>query len=520
MSQAAQPWYEDLQHPHPFIFRTRIRLRARIRCIVPFPELWSNYSAMTTVWSNTKLFDSELAQRLDSLALDQTKWKQMIDHFKETLVVAEEQTLYIIWPSGSARSIQIELDQLSKTKLVPTDKVNVAWALSPDKPYEPFVLFSYSKLVYIFNVHKKVIEGCLRGHGGEITSIAVHPRAAHIFCTTSRDFTSRLYDLTRRPQLKPNNPPWPPSLQPSLAGAAHGLDMSFEEGNGIGRCVLILMGGRSGGHQAEVFGAAFHDSYPIIATCGMDRTIKIWHISYFSDRSEQKLLREDKPLFSSSMIHKARVLSVNWLTSDVLLTHSAPARMLVIANPPVSTEWQGSTQSSDSSSRQYDQDEPGSLTLWKWLSIKRFFPLGWDKAASRQQVLRGFGSDYQESASFRTLSSHFFPSQTSQYITPSLYFSRGSEVPFVVYSYPNTRHLNIVNIKLFEPLLPSTSPPDEGNKSIYPVQNRQIQGWEIALGSMSYTDETLETCIMISGGKMIVAGGSKGSLWFLTVRSS
>lgn len=127
---------------------------------------------------------------------------------------------------------------------------------------------------------------------------------------------------------------------------------------------------------------------------------------------------------------------------------------------------------------------------------------------------------YEILASFRTLSSHFFPSQTSQYITPSLYFSRGSEVPFVVYSYPNTRHLNIVNIKLFEPLLPSTSPPDEGNKSIYPVQNRQIQGWEIALGSMSYTDETLETCIMISGGKMIVAGGSKGSLWFLTVRSS
>lgn len=121
---------------------------------------------MTTVWSNTKLFDSELAQRLDSLALDQTKWKKMIYHFRETLVVAEEQTLYIIWPSGSARSIQIELDKLSKTKVVPTDKVNVAWALSPDKPYEPFVLFSYSKLVYIFNVHTKVIEGCLRGHGG------------------------------------------------------------------------------------------------------------------------------------------------------------------------------------------------------------------------------------------------------------------------------------------------------------------------------------------------------------------
>lgn len=58
------------------------------------------------------------------------------------------------------------------------------------------------------------------------------------------------------PKQAPNNPPWPPSEFPSRAGPAHGLDMTEREGDGkYGRCVLVLMGGRSGGHQADVLGA-------------------------------------------------------------------------------------------------------------------------------------------------------------------------------------------------------------------------------------------------------------------------
>ncbi|KAJ4486058.1 hypothetical protein J3R30DRAFT_3697474 [Lentinula aciculospora] len=517
MSPAARPWYENLQQSHPFAFHKKIDLHTRIRCIEPFPKLWSSDSAFTTLWGNTKLFDPELAQRLHSQTLDLARWKEMIDHFRDALVVAAEQTIYIIWPSDSARPIQIQLHKLSQTKVVPTDKVNVAWALSPDKPYEPLVIFSYSRLVYIFNVETRVIDGCLRGHGGEITSIAVHARATHIFCTTSRDFTSRLYDLTRKPQSKPNNPHWPPSQKPSLAGPAHGLDMSFEEGKGIGRCVLVLMGGRSGGHQAEVLDAAFHDSYPVISTCGMDRTIKIWPITYFSNRSEQVLLREDKPLFSSSMIHTARVLSVNWLSRDILITHSAPARTFVPTNSPTSADT--STQSSNS--RQFGQDEPGSLSLWKWLSLDRFFPPGWDKAASRQLVLRGFGSDYQESASFRILSNYFLPQQTNQFITPTLSLCR-EPVPFVIYSYPNTQSFNVVNVTLFDPNL---SPPyslgkgSKPNSSSLRRQGRQLQRWKVRLDGSFKPEETSETCIMLAGAKTMIAGGSKGSLCFFSDKS-
>ena len=45
----------------------------------------------------------------------------------------------------------------------------------------------------------------------------------------------------------------------SFAGAPHGLHLRpserEDEGNGLGRCIAVLMGGRSGGHNAAVLGA-------------------------------------------------------------------------------------------------------------------------------------------------------------------------------------------------------------------------------------------------------------------------
>jgi polycomb protein EED len=105
-----------------------------------------------------------------------------------------------------------------------------------------------------------------------ITSIAVHPTTAHLFCTTSRDHTTRIYDLTlliieakkkdkgkKKKEDRVSNPHWPPSKVPSFAGAPHGLHLRpselEDEGRGIGRCIAVLMGGRSGGHFAAVLGA-------------------------------------------------------------------------------------------------------------------------------------------------------------------------------------------------------------------------------------------------------------------------
>jgi len=45
----------------------------------------------------------------------------------------------------------------------------------------------------------------------------------------------------------------------SFAGAPHGLHLRpsevEDEGRGIGRCIGVLMGSRSGGHNAAVLGA-------------------------------------------------------------------------------------------------------------------------------------------------------------------------------------------------------------------------------------------------------------------------
>lgn len=83
----------------------------------------------------------------------------------------------------------------------------------------------------------------------------MHPITVNLFCTTSRDYSTRIYDLTLSPQAGISNPHWPPGTEGSCAGAAHGLHMTEAEGRGDGRCIMVLMGGRSGGHQAAVLGA-------------------------------------------------------------------------------------------------------------------------------------------------------------------------------------------------------------------------------------------------------------------------
>lgn len=50
----------------------------------------------------------------------------------------------------------------------------------------------------------------------------------------------------------PNNPLWYPKQGPSLAGPAHGLHMCEPEGEGVGRAVAVMVGGRSGGHAGAV----------------------------------------------------------------------------------------------------------------------------------------------------------------------------------------------------------------------------------------------------------------------------
>ncbi|KAJ3491411.1 hypothetical protein NLJ89_g11339 [Agrocybe chaxingu] len=156
----------------------------------------------------------------------------------------------------------------------------------------------------------------------------------------------------KRPEKeKVPNPAWPPGKTPSLSGAAHGLRIPSEaggEGVDVGRCIVVLLGGHSAGHKAAVLGAAFHRIHPVIATCGMDRTVKIWPIR---PKNQSEIQREDKPLFTSGHIHKARVLSVS----------CAPAIMRIAPEDP---------------NNKATYLEPGELIIWRWLGLNRFFPPG------------------------------------------------------------------------------------------------------------------------------------------------
>ena len=55
---------------------------------------------------------------------------------------------------------------------------------------------------------------------------------------------------------------------------------------------------------------------PLKHVSQMDRSAKIWRIPPIdytaADRDSEHLVREDKPLFSTDLIHKARVLSITW----------------------------------------------------------------------------------------------------------------------------------------------------------------------------------------------------------------
>jgi polycomb protein EED len=127
---------------------------------------------------------------------------------------------------------------------------------------------------YVFSFHP---EPFLLTLEQPISSIAVHPRVPSYICTTSSDQTARIYDLDKLPDAVEKNPFWLPGTGPSKAGAPHGLRSSEREEWGKGLCTTILVGGRSGGHLAAVTCAAFHSTFPLIATGGVKVQLPWWH---------------------------------------------------------------------------------------------------------------------------------------------------------------------------------------------------------------------------------------------------
>ncbi|KAJ6621686.1 WD40-repeat-containing domain protein [Mycena sp. CBHHK59/15] len=280
------------------------------------------------------------------------QWRPMLANFYDAFLVAHGARAHILHTEQKIATCIYLDDAVPANEGQNTegqDAPRVAWAMRSSRPFEPLAILTHRRRVLVLDVTENKFVGYLCGHGGPITSIAVHPTSPSIFATTSRDFTTRIYNLDLAQQENVKNPTWLPWVGPSQASAAHGMYMSVSEQSGLGRCVQVLVGGRSGGHHWDVLGAAFHPRLPLIATCGMDRHVKIWWINSSGDT----MAREDKPLFSA--IRGSRVLSIAWLADDVLLTHTASTRLRVHGERSCYTE-------------------QGTLDVWQWLGLKRFFP--------------------------------------------------------------------------------------------------------------------------------------------------
>ncbi|KAJ7150334.1 hypothetical protein C8R46DRAFT_501583 [Mycena filopes] len=323
------------------------------------------------------------------------RWSDLVADFSKCLAVAQGGHLSIV---GIDRPLAFNL----ASDPPPDETPQVAWALRSDRPFDPLVLVSHTRRIFIWNINKQALVGCIRDHGGRITSIAVHPTSPNLFATTSADFTTRIYNLDLAVRKNEVNPPWPPWEGVTEASAAHGTDGKDAEGSGVGRCMQLLVGGRSGGHAWDVLGAAFHPRLPLIATCGADRYVKIWR-TYFDPTDT--IFRDDKPLFSAR-ITTSRVHSVAWLPGDLLLMHTAITFTPASVKPDLERlEPREEEDEDEEDDGQEVRDrvpflEPGSLDVVKWLSVNRFFPPG-ETASS--PVIRGSASDYQESKSYTLL---------------------------------------------------------------------------------------------------------------------
>ncbi|CAL1695645.1 unnamed protein product [Somion occarium] len=504
------PWYSGPTDTQPFILAKLITSNDK-----QAPPLYTTSTFPWTTKSLETLWDRGLFDNPEWVE----KWKSTVRQWSATIAAGSDGRLYI-FPKLASSKPAIVMIMDAERKVNVDRKVHCcAWALNKDAPTDPLLIVAASSLIFILDARTKKLIGRIRGHGSDITSIAVHPYHPYIFCTTSKDQTTRIYDLSLPARQKPNNIHWPPSEAPSLAGPAFGLQLSEREGDGCGCCVGVLVGGRSGGHEAAVLGAAFHPTYPLVATCGMDRAVKIWRIPPLEADS---FAREDKPIFSSELIHRARALSIAWLSQDVLMSHSAPAWMRKVGDGEEPYEY---------------FQEHGTIVVWRWLGFDRFFPP--DKPF--QKVVRGVASDYRGSDSFKIISCYSLPMNV---LKLRVYRSLAHD-PIIVIPMGNTvRILNVMHFKGREP--PAFPTNDEmveltkrmrlsvpegdgdnenGNRIPQPDARpprpllETVKGWELPL---SQTDGPIDiqNCEVACQGRVIVGVGIKGTMVVWKLRPS
>lgn len=252
----------------------------------------------------------------------------------------------------------------------------------------------------------------------------------------------------------------------------------------------------------------------------MDRVVKIWRIHDY----EGQLLREDKPLYSSTLVHRSSVASVVWLSQDTLLTHCTSTPYSSHIDLP---REEHHIQDEDDLPEKEWRGSPGRIVILRWLGLNRFFP---PEETEYRSIQRGCLSDFQESSSFTMIASvplPYYPDTPHLRVFGDVYHDH-----IILIAHQRTiRLLNTLHVPgvetaefpAYQDLFPTEFMVEsrahaEGKVDAKCLENHDWVrglGWCINLAPSPNhdADEHVKAVDMGPDGEMIVAVGSKGSMW-------
>jgi hypothetical protein len=240
----------------------------------------------------------------------------------------------------------------------------------------------------------------------------------------------------------------------------------------------------------------------------MDRAIVIWRIP---PTPKNHIAKEYKPLFSNAIMHKARVLSVSWLSEDLLLTHSS------------------ATFIRHKEYRDKKQNIPGSIILFQWDGLPSYFPP--EHRDNIPYPMYGIAGDTNNSSSYRILSRYKLPlldetihdfARQRQYSQQLTVFRSPTQDPILAYASGNTVY--VMNVSQFQP-----NPPPTRNNPFIDTQggggseesdiihrphehNLDEAAWRLVIDNKR---EVLWGCCMAMDGRLVLGAGSGLYAWAL-----
>ncbi|WVQ96119.1 hypothetical protein IAU59_003221 [Kwoniella sp. CBS 9459] len=237
---------------------------------------------------------------------------------------------------------------------------SLSWTYDPIT-FRPLIVTGGQKsLLYVVDILDRTFVRVLRGHGGPILCITTNLLYPHIIASTSYDKTVRIWNIRGA-----DAPSFPPDERPEENYPMADADE--------GTCVVaILVGEGHGGHRFYVTSVAFHPTKNAIASCGVDRAVKIWplpplpepEVSISPTPIGYRPTIVYLPLFSTTRMFADFTDYIEWLSEDTLITRGRR-----------------------------------ELATWQWIGYKRYFGPGSPAPFTHEPVF----SDFTDSGSYMVL---------------------------------------------------------------------------------------------------------------------